>query len=174
MKTKQILFAIILTGLLTKTSFSQEKFKNTMTLDSLVTSPEAMLNDIAWIQGHWKGHAFGGETEEIWSPPLGGSMMCVFRLVVENEVVFYEIETITEENNSIILRLKHFGSDLNGWEEKDETVDFRLVKVTTDKVYFEGFTFERISKDEINMYVVIGHDDGSKEEVKFNYLRAQY
>ena len=100
-------------------------------------------------------------------------MMCVFRLVVENKVVFYEIEAITEENNTIILRLKHFGSDLKGWEEKDETVDFRLVKVTEDKVFFEGFTFERISKDEINMYVVIGHDDGSQEEVKFNYLRAQ-
>ena len=59
MKTKLILFAIILTGLLTQTGFSQEKFKNTMTLDSLAASPEATLNDIVWIQGHWKGHAFG-------------------------------------------------------------------------------------------------------------------
>ncbi len=173
MKIKLTLFAIIITVFFSQTSFSQEKFKNTMTLDSLATSPEATLNDISWIQGHWKGHAFGVETEEIWSPPLGGSMMCVFRLVAENKVVFYEIETITEENNTIILRLKHFGLDLKGWEEKDETVDFHLVKVTEDKVYFEGFTFERISKDEINMYVVIGHDDGSQEEVKFNYLRVQ-
>lgn len=173
MKTKLIFSAIIIIGLFSQACFSQEKFENTITLDSLATSPDATLNDIVWIQGHWKGHAFGGETEEIWSPPLGGSMMCVFRLVAENKVVFYEIETITEENNTIILRLKHFGSDLKGWEEKDETVDFRLVKVTEDKVYFEGFTFERISKDEINMYVVIGHDDGSQEEVKFNYLRVQ-
>ncbi len=173
MKAKLILSILILAGLFIQTSFSQEKFKNTMTNDSLAISPEATLSDIAWIQGHWKGHAFGGVTEEIWSPPLGGSMMCVFRLVVENKVVFYEIETITEENNTIILRLKHFGSDLKGWEEQDKTVDFRLVKVTADKVFFEGFTFEKISKNEINMYVIIRHDDGSQEEVKFNYLRAK-
>ncbi len=52
MKTKLILSAIILTGLFTHISFSQKKFKNTMTLDSLATSPEATLNDISWIQGH--------------------------------------------------------------------------------------------------------------------------
>ena len=107
--------------------------------------------------------------EEVWSPPLGGSMMCVFKLVVENEVRFYEIVTISEEHATLILRLKHFHADLKGWEEKDETVDFPLVKTETNRAYFDGFTFEKISEDEMNIYVMIGEKDGKMQEMKFPY-----
>ena len=141
-----------------------------MFLDSTISSPEATLGDVEWIAGHWRGKAFGGIVEEIWSPPLGNSMMCVFKLVAENKVAFYEIVTISEENNTLILRLKHFNSDLTGWEEKDETIDFPLVKVEVNKAFFDGFTFEKISEDEINIYVVISDKEG-KHEVQFNYKR---
>ena len=150
----------------------QDQFPNTLFYNEAIGSPTARLTDISWIEGHWRGEAFGGIAEEIWGPPLGNSMMCVFKLVVDGDVIFYEIETISEENNSLILRLKHFNKHLKGWEEKDETIDFKLVKVDADKVYFDGFTFEKISKDEINMYVVI-EDMGKKAETKFNYHRVK-
>lgn len=146
----------------------QEKFPNTLTYSDSIGSPAADLGAISWIQGAWRGEAFGGVTEEIWSAPLGGSMMCTFKLVVDDKVQFYEIETITEENNSLILRLKHFHSDLKGWEKKDITVDFKLVKVIDHKVFFDGYTFEKISEDEMNVFVVIDMD-GKKTETKFNY-----
>ena len=38
------------------------------------------------------------------------------------------------------MQLKHFGSDFKGWEEKDETVDFKLVKIEKYAVYFDGMT----------------------------------
>jgi hypothetical protein len=41
-------------------------------------------------------------------------MMGPFKLVVENEVQFYEIETISEENGTFVFRLKHFHRDLKG------------------------------------------------------------
>ena len=151
--------------------FGQEQFPNTLFYNEAIGSPTASLTDISWIEGHWRGEAFGGIAEEIWGPPLGNSMMCVFKLVVDGDIIFYEIETISEENNSLILRLKHFNKHLKGWEEKNETIDFKLVKVDADKVYFDGFTFEKISKDEINMYVVI-EDMGKKAETKFNYHRV--
>ena len=44
---------------------------NTLQYNENEGSPEATLKDVAWIAGHWKGEAFGGITEEIWSPPLG-------------------------------------------------------------------------------------------------------
>jgi len=150
---------------------AQESFSNTMTLAQGEKSPDATLEDIAWIQGHWRGEAFGGITEEIWTPPLGGSMMCAYKLVVDDEVDFYEIVTISEIENTLILRLKHFHNDLKGWEEKDETVDFPLVKVTKDKMFFDGFTFEKVSDNEMNVYVIIGGADG-KNEMKFNYKRV--
>lgn len=165
---RNIYFSLIL---LCSISFSSNaQFDNTMTLDSNAVSPNATLENVSWIQGHWRGEAFGGVVEEIWSPPLGNSMMCSFKLVVDDEVKFYEIVTLSEENNTLILRLKHFDHDLKGWEEKDETVDFPLVKVTENKVFFDGFTFEKISNNEINIYVVIS-GKGGEHEATFNYKR---
>ena len=162
----------ISTILLYSQVFSQTQLsENTLTLAENNNSPKANLQSIKWLEGHWKGEAFGGIAEEIWSPPLGGSMMCVFRLVVDSKVKFYEIVTIVEENESLVLRLKHFHADLKGWEEKDVTIDFPLVKATNGKMYFDGFTIEQISDDEINMYVMVGEKE-KIEEVKFNYHRV--
>jgi hypothetical protein len=60
--------------------------QNTMSLNANTTSPKATIAEAAWMTGHWKGEAFGGITEEIWSPPSAGSMMFVFRLIVDGEV----------------------------------------------------------------------------------------
>ena len=141
-------------------SFSQEK-----------KTLEPKLENIAWIAGTWHGEAFGGITEEIWSEPSGGSMMATFKLIVEGKVQFYEIEVIREIEDSLILQLKHFDSDLKGWETKNETVDFPLIEITETKVVFEGMTFEKVSSNEINVYVDIENENGSVETVKFNYKK---
>jgi hypothetical protein len=163
--------AILIIILISFQALAQEQFSNTMHLDESGESPNATLKSIDWLAGHWRGEAFGGITEEIWTPPLGGSMMCAFKLVVDDKVSFYEIVIISEIDNTLLLKLKHFHGNLKGWEEKDETVDFRLVKVTEGKVYFDGFTFEKISDSEINMYVIVG-EEGKKSEVKFNYKKV--
>lgn len=168
---KQVLLSALLLVLSLSPGYSQDTFSNTLRLDEHEVSPRATLQDITWIQGHWRGEAFGGIVEEIWTPPLGGSMMCAFKLVVNNEVRFYEIVTLSEENGTLMLRLKHFHKDLKGWEEKDETVDFPLVKVTPGKMFFDGFTFERISENEMNIYVII-EQEGKEREATFNYRRV--
>ena len=73
--------------------------ENSLQLSEGSNSPEAKLDDVSWIQGHWKGEAFGGITEEIWSPPLGDSMMFSFKLVTDNKVVFYELGGIRQIDN---------------------------------------------------------------------------
>ncbi|MEQ8423901.1 MAG: DUF6265 family protein [Cyclobacteriaceae bacterium] len=168
MKSKLLVFLCVL--FYSQMTLGQDHATNTLQFTEGQESPKASLSDISWISGHWRGEAFGGITEEIWSDPLGNSMMCVFKSVIDGKVKFYELVTVTEENQTLMLRLKHFHSDLKGWEEKDVTVDFRLVKVTEDRVYFEAFTFERVSDDEINMYVVIGAK-GKQTETRFNYKR---
>lgn len=154
---KNIITLLVLTiGLYT---YSQNK--NTL---------DPKLENIAWISGTWYGEAFGGITEEIWSKPSGGSMMATFKLIVDGKVKFYEIEVIREVENSLILQLKHFGPDLKGWETKDETVDFPLKHITANKVVFEGMTFEKVSDNEMNIYVDINEND-KIETVKFNYKK---
>ncbi|WP_417860290.1 DUF6265 family protein [Winogradskyella sediminis] len=129
------------------------------------------LENIKWISGTWHGEAFGGITEEIWSEPSAGSMMATFKLIVDGQVQFYEIEVIREIENSLILQLKHFGSDLKGWESKDETVDFPLIEITKNKVVFEGMTFEKISTNAMNIHVAI-ENNGNIETVTFHYTKA--
>lgn len=133
---------------------------------------EPKLENIAWIAGTWHGEAFGGITEEIWSELSGGSMMATFKLIVDGSVQFYEIEVIREIENSLILQLKHFDSDLKGWETKNETVDFPLKEITENNVVFEGMMFEKVSSEEMNVYVDINNEDGAIETVKFNYKKT--
>lgn len=156
----------LLLGLcLTATSFAQE----TLQLNDQ-PSPPASLKDVAWMAGNWHGKAFGGEVQEFWAPPMGDSMMCAFKLVVDGKVQFYELCQIREENGTLVLRLKHFHGDLKAWEEKDESVEFKLVKVEDNAVFFEGFTIKRVNKDQITMYVMIGNE-GEESDVEFKYYR---
>ena len=136
-----------------------------------VETLEPVLENVAWIAGNWKGEAFGGITEENWSKPSGDSMMATFKLIKDGTVSFYEIEIIREIENSLVLQLKHFHGNLKGWETKDETVDFPLKEITADTVVFEGMTFERVSENEMNIYVDIDKENGSVETVTFNYTK---
>lgn len=140
-------------------------------LSQEVEQKEPKLENISWISGNWKGEAFGGQTEENWSEPSGGSMMGAFKLINNGMVSFYEIEIIREIENSLILQLKHFNNDLKGWETKDETVDFPLQYITSNKVVFDGMTFEKVNETEMNVIVDIKQDDGTVETVKFNYKK---
>lgn len=145
--------------------------QNTISIGS-GKSPNANLSQVAWIAGHWKGEAFGGITEEVWTAPLGDSMMGSFKLVVDNKTEFYEICQMIQEDETIMFRLKHFDGKLKGWEEKDETEDFPLVKIEKDAVYFDNFTIKRISQDHIIFYVVVD-SEGKSEEVEFKYYRVK-
>ena len=80
-------------------------------------------------------------------------------------VSFYELGHIRQIDSTLILQLKHFHGDLRGWETKDETVDFKLVKIEKDKVFFEGLTMEKTSEDSIRVFVVVEQDKNAQELV---------
>jgi hypothetical protein len=145
----------------------------TLSLTPGQESPAATIEQVAWIQGNWTGEAFGGTIEEVWNPPSAGSMMGMFKSEKDGAVNFYELMIITEQDNSLLMKLKHFNADLTGWEEKEETVDFPLVKLTPDAAYFDGLTFEKVTEEELHVYVVIGMEDGEKQEMKFVYKRVE-
>lgn len=141
---KIFLLIIIFLTLVSQNSFSQIKIsENLYTRDSLVSPPTAELKELEWIAGSWKGNAFGGEVEELWSLPSGNSMVGMFKSISSGKINFYEFMIIEKIDNTMILRLKHFHHDLKGWEEKDVTIDFPLVKAEPGKVYFDGYTFEK-------------------------------
>ncbi len=163
------IFAILLFGIFARGAVAQSE--NTLKAGSGTVRPAAGLEVIDWLTGHWRGEAMGGITEEIWSPTLAGSKMFNFRLVAGGQVVFYEFGVMSEENGSLVLRLKHFDGDLKGWEEKDGYEEFHLVKATPSRIYFDGITFEKVSPDEINMFVLMEEPGKKPRELKFSYRR---
>ncbi len=99
-------------------------------------------------------------------------MMGMFKLVKEDKIIFYEFFTITEESNSLILKLKHFHPGLKGWEEKDRYISFPLVKLTQDTAFFDGLTFRKLDQDSIQVFLAMQRD-GEKHEIEFKYHRVK-
>lgn len=150
-------------------SFSTFCFaQNTLHYNDKKGSEKANLKDIQWLEGNWKGEAFGGTYEENWSKPSGGSMLFSFKLVADGKVVFYEIGHIIEKENTLLYQIKHFDANLKGWEEKDKSEDFKFIKKEGNRMYFDKFTFEYISKNEVRLYAYF---EDSKEEVIFNFKK---
>ena len=56
---------------------------------------------------------------------------------------FYEFMVLAERNGSLVYRLKHYWPDGRPWEEKDQWVEFPLVALSKDQLFFDGCTFER-------------------------------
>jgi len=158
---KKFLLAFVLTSSL---CFAQ----NTLHYNDEKGSEKATLNDISWLVGNWKGEAFGGTFQENWSNPLGNSMMFDFKLVVDGKVVFYEIGHIVEKDKTLLYQIKHFDANLKGWEEKDQSEDFRFIKKESNRMYFDNFTFEKVSDNEVNLYAYF---EDSKKEVIFNFKK---
>ena len=130
------------------------------------------LSDVAWIAGDWQGEAMGGEFEESWNPPMGGSMMGMFKFVKDNEVGFYELLTIVEEDGTLMLRLKHFDKKLNGWEAKEKSVEFPFVSHSEKETVFDGLKFVRIDETRMRIVVKVKQGEGKIEELKFECKRA--
>ena len=146
---------------------------NTLRLDPGAARPTATLSDLAWLAGHWQGPGLGGISEEVWTAPMGGSMMGSFRLVRGDSVIFYEILSLVEAEGSLEMRLKHFNADLTGWEEKAEVRSFPLVRLTPTEAFFEGLTIRRLDEDHLQIQLAIGMGDGSFREEEFRYARVR-
>ena len=164
---------LLLAGTLSRPAGAQSpRTDNTLKRDSATVSPPATLGDVAWLAGGWRGTGLGGEAAETWMEPSGGAMPGVFRVVRDGEVVFYEMMALVEHEGSLELRLKHFNADMTGWEDKEEMVTFRLIRVDPDAIYFGGLTFRRHSHDGMQAFVAVRQRDGRLEELAFEFTRV--
>jgi hypothetical protein len=173
MARERTLVLLALGAALASPGAAQDKLtEHTWTRSAGGPAPRAAVEDMAWLAGSWTGEALGGTVDEIWSLPRAGAMMGMFRLVQDGKTVFYELMTILEEDESLVLRLKHFdGGDLAAWEEKRKTVDFPLVAVVDGAFHFDGITFHPKGDDEVDVYLAMHGKEGAVREVTFSYTR---
>jgi hypothetical protein len=142
---------------------------NTLKLDRPGSGAKAKIADIAWLEGHWTGTGLGGEVEEAWGPPLGNSMIGMFRLLKGGKTVVCELCTIQEVNGSLLLKVKHFDANLVGREEKDASMDFPLVSLSQAEANFDGLTFRKAKDGDLSVFVLFHQRNGQEKEELFQY-----
>ncbi|PQA88455.1 DUF6265 family protein [Hyphococcus luteus] len=92
---------------------------------SAAAAQEASLDDLAFLEGHWRGGREGLVFEEIWSAAEGGVMTGMARGVSTGEdsaLRVLEYIVISEEADGVAYRFKHFGADYSTWEENGPIV----------------------------------------------------
>lgn len=147
--------------------------EHTLRLDEGQPSPPASIGDFAFLEGGWSGEGLGGEADEVWGRPAAGTMFGAFRLIREGEVDFYEIYALEEHEGTVVFRLKHFepGPGLPGWEEREEEVTFRLVRVEPERAWFHGLTFHREGPDSLVVHLALRNAEGVLSEQAFRFRR---
>jgi hypothetical protein len=86
------------------------------------------LADLSFLSGQWRGEAFGGTVEEVWSEPSTNAMMGMFRLQFDGIDKLYEFLLIEKTDEDIQMRFKHIR---RGYKEmEDEPIILVLKNVS--------------------------------------------
>jgi len=138
---------------------AEPRTEHTYQLATDQTRPAATLDDADWLVGSWTGTAFGLAFEEVWNSPSAGSMVGMFKLYGDDGVAFYEIFLMTVEDGTLSLKVKHFNPDFTAWEDKEDFVNFQLVKKEDDALHFGGLSFYKRDDGSIDGYIVMRNDN---------------
>jgi hypothetical protein len=134
---------------------------------------QATVESASFLVGRWVGRGFGACAEESVLPAADGQIAGMFRqMKPDGGLWFYEFYTVLEKDGSLVFRIKHFGPDLVGWEEKDKSMDFPLVAVEKNAAYFDGLSWRR-KGDTLESAVAIGEEGQAPKIERFTYRLAR-
>lgn len=147
---------------------------------------KAKIDDFGWLFGRWTAELAKNKAEETWAPPMGGSMIGMYRMVSpEKGTTLIEIETLREIGETVELRFRHMNADLVAWEAIDDPIVMRLVKLTADEVIWETPTpdkprkgyptrqvWKRTGDKEFAFEVYAPRDGGEKKIIEGRMNRA--
>ncbi len=71
----------------------------------------ARVSDLAWLTGAWHANVSGGVAEETCTPPTGGSMACMLRIISGGNVVWLEFTVLRESATGIVIDIHFFNAD---------------------------------------------------------------
>ena len=95
------------------------------------------INGLKFLAGTWEGNIFGGTGTEFWMEPTAGTMMGMFKLVVNDTTKLFEFFIVEQKQDQIILRFKHFLSEYTVWE-KEVPLTFALKELSDSSAVFES------------------------------------
>jgi len=138
----------------------------------------ADVQDVAWMEGRWRGQIWDGVVEEVWTGPLSGGMVGAFRFVKGGKLVFSEMVHVEKEGDDLYMRLKHFNPGLKGWEEKNDNVSLKLTEAAPNRATFKMVDGDKTMElrlrnpapDKLEILLVRTNAKGTKEDL-FAYTR---
>lgn len=102
----------------------------------------AQIADAAFLAGRWQGTMGKNKdsfVEEIWSEPGGRNAIGMFRWnKPDGMATVQELLTITEEDGTLLLRLRHQNAAGIAWEEKDKPLVFALAEKSPTLLRFDS------------------------------------
>ena len=167
-------FLCFLFFLLAHACFSQEQYTaHTLTAGKSFKVFSYSVQDVSWMNGNWQGIEDSTISEEQWTKPIANTMMGMYRMIRNGKPVFYELMLLYKDSSFVKMQLKHFWHNLKGWEHRDSTgVIFSLLKVEGKKAFFDGLTYELISKNELVIYLAEEQKNGEVKEEIFRLKRS--
>ncbi len=103
-------------------------------------SSDPQIAPLAFLAGRWMCvNPNSTVNEELWTLPLGKSMVGSFRQVRrDGGCAFVEVSQIAVEEGELVLRLRHLHGKLEVPPERAELSLFKLRKLTGQRVEFAG------------------------------------
>lgn len=117
--------------------------------------------DLQFMKGRWAGPLGPATLEETWNDPKAGTMVAVVRMSSPQGTVFVELIIISEENDTLVLRLRQFSpayesltpgiQKMTMASQTDHSITFiadgdaGLKKLTYTRVSEKEFTLDGVS-----------------------------
>lgn len=134
--------------------------------------PTATIADAAWLAGAWEGEGMGGTFQQGVARPVAGQMSGYFTLVRGDKVAMHQLLLFEEFEGSLRLRVKHFGADLVGVEDKDQALDIPLLAFAPGQLTFRGMVFRQDGADRMILTIHFRTADGAGRNDVLRYRRV--
>ena len=130
---------------------------------------DTKIEDFRWLAGYWRGEGLGGVCEEIWSEPLGGSMIGIFRLLRDGEPVFSEHMRLGPDAQGFALKVKHFTPEFVAWEDREDAVRFPLDELRPREAVFGGLRLRGTDEGDLEVTLRLKNKDGETRDEVFHF-----
>ena len=117
------------------------------------------IEALSWLAGSWQGSLGPLNVEEVWMPPLAGSVQMMIRLTTPEGVEMSEILAIreTDTGSGFVLHLRQYspelelrnGQDLVLDEIGEKTVSF----VAGGDSHITNLSYELMAEDQLRVIV---------------------
>lgn len=101
------------------------------------SSKKGSLEDVAFIDGRWRGEFNGGPIDGSWTGPLGDNIVGFLRMMKDGKATLYEIFAFEQTENGPEVRVKHFKPGMISLEDKDASDTYKFIESGKNTALFE-------------------------------------